>query len=271
MSEIIDVQQATEVPEPYTPKQLLGKLKTFEDLEDVVFYVPFVYDLIQDQERTVYPTDMFSHSLMQVLDHHPLVITELAEPVFRAKAPILLTSLQKGFERTIYAVPKEAWGALAENIQMMTAVDKTTHRFCIFRMYEEEIPCPLGNHKDKMIKVWYCNLYGNKETYYYAKGLDENGNNVMHLHYSPPIREVVELGDKLLKLLQHSKDSETAYETFAEDSAISARLLAIQKNDKMQKVIAAKPLEESQLTPKQRADCYEMIQMYHQMYGDVPV
>jgi hypothetical protein len=134
-------------------------------------------------------------------------------------------------------------------------------------MYEEEIPCPLGTHKDKMIKVWYCNLYGNQETYYYAKGLDENGNNVMHLHYSPPIREIVELGDKLLKLLHHSKDSESAYETFVEDSSISARLVAIQKNDKMHEVIAAKPLEESQLTAKQRADCYEMIRMYHQMYG----
>jgi len=271
MTDIIDVQQVSEVPEPYTPKQLLGKLKTFEDLADVVFYVPFVHDFVRDPLRTIYPTDLFSHSLMQVLDHHPLVITELTEPVFKAKPPILLSSVQKGFERTVYAVPKAAWHTLAENIQTMTAVDKSTHRFCIFRMYEEEIPCPLGNHKDKMIKIWYCNLYGNQETYYYAKGLDDKGASVMHLHYSPPIREVVELGDKLLKLLRNSKDSENAYETFAEDSSISARLLAIQKNDKMQKAIAAKPLEESQLTAKQRADCYEMIRMYHQIYGDDPI
>ena len=72
-------------------------------------------------------------------------------------------------------------------------------------------------------------------------------------------------------LLRNSKDSENAYETFAEDSSISARLLAIQKNDKMQKAIAAKPLEGSQLTAKQRADCYEMIRMYHQIYGDDPI
>jgi hypothetical protein len=163
--------------------------------------------------------------------------------------------------------PKTAWDTLAESIQMMTAVDKTTNRFCLFRMYEEDVPCPLGNHKDKMIKIWYCNLYGNQETYYYARGLDENGKHVMHLHYSPPIREIVDLGDKLLRLLHNSRDSETAYETFVEDSSISARLLAIQQNDKMQKMIAAKPLEESQLTAKQRADCYEMIRMYHQIYG----
>jgi hypothetical protein len=199
------------------------------------------------------------------------VITELAEPIFKAKPPILLTSEQKCFERAIYAAPKAVWDTLAENIQMMTAVDKTANRFCIFRMYEEEIPCPLGNHKDKTINVWYCNLYGNQETYYYAKGLSKNGKSMMYLHFSPPIREIVDLGDKLLTLLHNSKDSESAYETFAEDSSISARLLAIQKNDKMQKAIAAKPLEESQLTAKQRADCYEMIRMYHQMYGEVPV
>lgn len=270
MAEIAEVQQVVNIVEPYTPKQLFGKLKTFEDLSDVVLYVPFVYNLIRDTQRTCYATDIFSHSLTQVLGNHPLVITELARKVFETMPPIILPSDQKGFERIIYVTPKAAWKTLEEHLQTVTAVDKVTHRFCVFRMYEEEIPCPLGSYSDKKVKVWYCNLYGNRETYYFAKATDDLGGEMMRLYYSPPIKEVVDLGNYLLGLLQDTTD-ETAYSKFTEKTQgtdMQAKLLAIQKNDKLQKALAAKPLEESQLTVKQRADVYEMIKTYYRIYGE---
>jgi uncharacterized protein YpmB len=270
MADVRAVQQAGAVSQPYTPKQLLGRLKTFEDIADTVLYVPFVYNLIRDQQRTAYATDLFSHSLAQVLGNHPLIITELASKVFEAQPPILLTPEQKTFERTIYITSKPAWETVINELKMVTAVDKATHRFCVFRMYEEEIACPLGNYQDRMVKVWYCNLYGNHETYYYIKGTDEKGGSMMHLHYAPPIKEFVTLGDKLLGLLHETKAEEAAYETFVEEtekSKASIQLLALQKNSKLQQAIAAKPLEESQLSVKQRADCYEMIRLYYQLYG----
>ena len=271
MAELLDVQQAGTIPQPYTPKQLFGKLKTFEGIADTVMYVPFVYTLIRDKHRLAYATDMFSHSLSQILGAHPLVVHDLAGKVFETVPPIILTSDQKIYERTIYVSPKEAWDRLADSLKMISAVDRATRRFCIFRLYEEEIPCPLGNYTDKTIKVWFCNLYGNQETYYFSKGLDEKGMPLMRLHYAPPIREFVELGDKLLGLFQEEQSEEKAYETFAanmEQERRNVYLFALQKNSKLQEAVAAKPLEESQLTAKQRADCYEMIRMYYQIYPD---
>ena len=271
MAELLDVQRAGNVPQPYTPKQLFGKLKTFEGIADTVMYVPFVYTLIRDKHRLAYTTDMFSHSLSQVLGSHPLVVHGLDKRIFETMPPILLTGDQKIYERTLYISPKEAWNRIAESLKTISAVDRATRRFCIFRMYEEEIPCPLGNYADKMIKVWFCNLYGNQETYYFAQGLDQKGQPLMQLYYAPPIREFVQLGDKLLGMLQEEKSEEKVYETFAADIDQERRniyLFALQKNSKLQKTLEAKPLEESQLTAKQRADCYEMIKMYYQIYPD---
>lgn len=271
MAEAADRQHVGETSQPYTPRQLLGKLKTFEDLADVVFYVPFVYNLIRDRQRTAYTTDVFSHSLMQVLGDHPLIVTELAGKIFEAQPPIILTPDQKTFERAVYITPKNAWNVLAEELKIVTAIDRTTHRFSIFRLYEEEIPCPLGHHTDKMIKVWYCNLYGNKETYYFLKGIEENGTPSMQLYYSPPIKEFVELGDRLLGMVHKTSSIEKAFEIFSEEPInATAHLFARQKHPKLQETLAPKTLEESQLTAAQRADCYEMIKMYYQVYGEVP-
>jgi len=267
MSELIDVQQINNLSQSYSPKQLFGRLKTLEALEEVVFYVPFVYNFVRDKQRTAYTTDLFSHSLSQILGSHPLIVTELESKVFDAQPPILLTSDQKAAERVLYITPKEAWSALEENLKMVTAIDQLTHRFCVFRMYEEEIPCPLGCHADRVIKVWYCSLYGNKETYYFTKGTDDTGRVRMQLHYSPPIKEFVELGDKLLGLLHDKLPMEQGFEVFACETETNAHLLALKKDVKLQEKLAAKPLEESQLSTKQRADCYEMIRLYHQLYG----
>lgn len=269
MPELLDVQQVGEVSHAYTPKQLLGRLKTFEDLSDVVLYVPFVYNLIRDRQRTKQFTDVFSHSLMQVLGNHPLIITDIETQVFETMPPIVLASDLKAAERTIYITPKTAWETLAEQLQVVTAIDKATQRFCVFRMYEEEIPCPIGNYADKNVKVWFCNLYGNRETYYFVKGTSETGITRMRLHYAPPIKEFVDLGNRLLSMFSAEKTEENAYSRFVaetQDTASMLQSLAIQKRDKLDKAIAAKPLEESQLTAKQRADCYEMIRLYHQLY-----
>ena len=87
----------------------------------------------------------------------------------------------------------------------------------------------------------------------------------MQLHYSPPIREFVELGDQLLGKFRETSE-ERAYADFVDEIENQQRLLALQNNVKLHEAIAAKPLEESQLTVKQRADCYEMIRMYYQLY-----
>jgi len=264
-AELKDVQQVGTVENTYTPAQLFGKLKTLEGLSDAVFYVPFVCDLVRNQTFTKRPTDIFSHTLTQVMDNHPLVITDLPQRVFELQPPILRTNDRKIAERTIYAVPKEAWHTLSEHLTQVTAVDRPSRRFCVFRMYEEEIACPLGVHADQKIKVWFCNLYGNKETYYFTKGTNEKGECIMQLHHSPPIREFVELGEKLLGKFQETPE-DRAYADFVDETEKQQRLLALKENVKLQEAITAKPLEESQLNAKQRADCYEMIRLYHQLY-----
>jgi hypothetical protein len=271
MPDLLDIQPvAHENKQLYTPKQFLHSLKTFEDLSKTVFYIPFVYSLIKDRQRTTQTTDAFSHSLAQILGNHPLVITELATKVFEAMPPILLTPEQRAFERAVYISPKEVWDVLDNAVKLITAVDKVTQRFCVFRMYEEEVPCPLGNYKDKKIKIWYCHLYGNRETYSYVRGTDEKGGVQMQLRHSPPIREFVELGNKLLGLLERTRSEEEAYVSFSEEMlSRNVSLQALQKKDTLQEIVIPKPLEESQLTAKQKADCYEMIRMYYQMYPDV--
>jgi len=271
MAELQDVQQVIPAAQPYTPQQLFSKLKTLDGLTDTVFYVPFVQDLLRDRMISKHPTDVFSHSLAQILGNHPLVITELPKKVFEVQPPIILPTERKAAEYTILASPKTAWDTLMQRMQQVTATDRQTQRFCVFRMYEEEILCPLGVHSDKKIKVWFCNLYGNKETYYFAQGLDESGNRLMKLHYSPPIREFVELGSKLFGRLQTTDPIERIYETFAEEmeqKAAAKRLADLQRTAQLRETLVAKPLEESQLSAKQRADCYEMIRMYKQMYGE---
>jgi hypothetical protein len=271
-TEVVDVHSVGEVGNTYSPRQLLGNLKTSEDFADVVFYVPFVHQLVRGRQHTQQITDIFSHALMQILGEHPLVITDLEQKVFEAMPPILLPSDQKVLERTIHITPKQAWDALGEQLQTSLGVDKPTQRVCIFRMYEEEVFCPLKAFADRRVKVWYCNLYGNKETYYFAKGVDETGREIMRLYYAPPIKEVVALGQHLLGLLQESESDEAAYTQFTKESQgdgdLQSRLLALQKNDKLQKALAASPLDESQLSAKQRADIKEMIKMYYQIYGD---
>jgi hypothetical protein len=268
MAEIAEVQSVGTVAAAYTPKQLFGRLKTMEDLDDVVFYVPFVYSLVQDRNRSVQPTDVFSHLLTQVLGEHPLVITELAKPVFRVMPSIILTPEQKALKRTIYVAPKEAWLEVEEQLKLVTAVDHESSRFCAFRMYEEEIDCPLGIHTDKKINVWYCNLYGNAETYYFARnGADEE----MYLHYAPPITEFIELGKTLLAMCRNAASVEEGYRQFgehAEECKLKSQLSAVQKNDKLHETVRAKTLDESQLTAKQRQDCYEMIKLYRQLYPE---
>ena len=271
MAKLQEVQQVGETGTFYTPKQLFSKLKTLDGLADTVFYVPFVCDLVRNQVCTRHPTDVFSHAMSQMMGNHPLVITELPEKVFEVQPPIILPEDRKMAEHTILAVPKQIWEVNIRRMPTVTAVDEQSHRFCIFKMYEEEISCPLGVHADKKIKVWFCNMYGNKETYTFFQGVNADGTVVMKLRYTPPIREFVELGDKLLGRLQTTNSTEKAYESFAaemEQKAATKQLSDLQNNDKLHEALAAKPLEESQLTAKQRADCYEMIRMYRQLYGD---
>ena len=271
MAELIDVQQIGETKSGYTPQQFHSSLKTFEDLEDTVLYVPFVYSLIQERLKADSSTDLFSHSLAQVLGSHPLILTELTHRVFEPMPPIFLTVDQRIFERAIYITPKEAWDTVAESLKMITAVDRSTNRFYIFRMYEEEISCPLGKYADRKIKVWFCNLYGNKETYYFIKHVDPAmAREVMRLYYAPPIKEFVEMGDHLLGLLQQGT-SESAFETFAgvvETGRSPANLFG--QSDPVAAAVEPKLLKESQLSAKQLADCYEMIRMYHSVYNSNP-
>ena len=264
---MVGVHSIGESAEPYSPKQLFGKIKTFADLTETVLYVPFVFNLISQRQGIRQTTDIFSNNLMQVLGAHPLIIAGTEAKVFEAMPPILLTPEQRTDENKIYVVPKEAWNSIADSMTLVSAVDQQTGRFYVLRLYEEEIPCPLGQYRYKTVKAWFCNLYGNKETYYFAKGINNQGASVMRLHYAPPIQEFVDLGNRILGLLHGTQDKEEAYTEFAESTDVSY-LPAVNKEDKLQAATAPKPLNETQLTAKQRADCCEMIKMYHRVYGE---
>jgi hypothetical protein len=269
-------------------KQVFGAQRSIEKMKErFVFYTPVTYYLISDQKRTEFATDIMSNILGGILQEHPLVITELQQPVFRAENTLLLTNDHRSFLRTIYAVQTEVWRAAEIQFKTLNIIDKNTRRFCVLRPHAETIPCPFGQQETYSIDVHYFNCYGNKETYYFhapetIRSSDPNEPVTVKpalpvLHYRAPIREIIDIGERIFASIEstahtasadiYKANAESIESCFDEYKSFEERVAAIQKKNKLQETLAAKPLDESQLSVQARQECYELIRKYRETYG----
>jgi hypothetical protein len=172
-----------------------------------VFYTPVVHHLIVDTTRTAIPTDIVSHMLAQRLQDHPLVITDLPRTVFRFDERLVIGTEVRSFCRKLYAVPVEIWDQTMAQLRMLTVSDHRTSRFCILTPHRREIRNPIGSHEELKLPVYYFTCYGNRETWYFTDDtLVPDSTNTPEkpplLCYHPPIREFVELANRVLRMLQ---------------------------------------------------------------------
>jgi hypothetical protein len=270
-------------------KQLFGQITSFDKMkEQFVFYTPVAYYLVSDQQRTSFSTDMISNLLGNIINEHPLVITDLQRPVFRVEETLLLSDHHRFFARTIYAVQTEVWQAAEVTLKTLNLIDRTTQRFCVLRPHIETIPCPFSRHEQHTLDVHYFNCYGNKETYYFHSPETVRPSSVSEeefqpkpvlptLHYRAPIREIVELGKHIFESIEKTTPI-NAFQTYSDpveacfQSKLSyeEQIAAIQKKNKLHETLAAKPLDESQLSVQARNECYELIRRYREVYGTDP-
>jgi hypothetical protein len=280
-------------PEQKSVKQLFGEIRSLDKLKErFVFYTPVTYYFVADQARTACSTDIMSNILASVLQEHPLVITETEHPIFNVSETLLLKEEHKMFRRAIYAVPTEVWQKAESSLKTLNIFDRDTRRFCIFRPHKETVPCPFGQHEHQSLDIWYFNCYGNKETYYFypaetiqvPEHLESTKPVMSVLHYRAPIKEIVDIGETIFRALEQQQrtsalgstppdylqQSVTIESFFEKQQTFEERMAAIQKKNKVHETLAAKPLDESQLSVQARNECYELIKKYREIYGDPP-
>lgn len=242
-------------------KETFGRVKSYEELtSQFVFYVPFVHNLVRDNRRIQYTTDPFSASLMQILDEHPMVITELSRPVFKAMPPILLSDDLHVFERALYVAPKEAWNAIASQTSSISAIDREKRMFCVFSMQKEVIKCPFDRFADRMMDIYICNLYGNKHTYYFEQDAETQS---LLLQYHPPVKEFIDLAKSVFDIF-----GTTAHDRSVENfvSQHENDLLYAMRQSGPLPVETPKILDESTLTAAKREEIRKLIKMYKRLY-----
>jgi hypothetical protein len=280
-------------PNPLSVKQLFDSIRSLEQLKQrFVFYTPITYYLIADQRRTEFSTDLISNLLGSALQEHPLVITELSQPIFRPAETLLLNENHRSFLRTLYAVPREAWLSMESALNTLNIVDRLTQRFCVFRPHIEQIPCPFGKFEAQALDVYYFNCYGNQETYFFhppesisphrtdsAPDLEYTPKLAPpQLYYTAPIREIVDFGKRLFTAMETSPSIEAFRSSYKESNTLETyakapqqiyeeQAAAIQAKNKVHDTSASKPLNESQLSAKEREECYALIRRYREVYG----
>jgi hypothetical protein len=266
-------------------KQVFGSLDSLDKLKErFVFYTPVTYYLIADQQRTSFSTDIISGILGNIAGEHPLVITELNQPVFDTEKTLLLKEGQRSFLRTIYAVQREIWNLAENQFRTLNIIDNETRRFCVLRPHTETIPCPFGQQERFLLDVYYFNCYGNKETYYFhvpepilPAGVTEPvpSADIPVLHYRAPVREIIDISGRIFGEVMKPAVQPNAFghiaqavdDCFETQKAYEQRIAAIQKKNKLHETLAAKPLDESQLSVQARNECYDLIRRYQKVYG----
>jgi len=263
-----------------TVKELFGTIRDFDELvERFVFYVPVVHHLIGDASRTAIPTDIVSHTLAQIMREHPLVVTDLPRTVFRFDEGLIVETELRSFCRTLYAVPTEAWNQTIPLLRMLTVFDHATGRFCVLTPYQYDIQNPIGSHAELTLPVHYFGCYGNRETWFFT---DETIRTVSEaqdgpkaaarplLCYRPPIREFLELADRVLRMLEPKGAAPEeaavwkAVEAIENDRAIG-QMLAIRRENGFHDKTAI-PLNESRIDERYRRECYEIIRLYESIF-----
>ena len=275
VDEIRPVQDGSEK----SVKQVFGAIKDFDELiEKFVFYMPVIHHLIGDAGRVKIPTDIVSHTLAHVLREHPLVITDLPRTVFRFDERLVTEMELKSFQRTLYAVPTEAWNQTVNHLKMLTVFDQATRRFCVLTPHLREIRNPIGSHEEFLLPVHYFNCYGNRETWYFTDEILEKdstnptrSNDPPILCYHPPIREFMQVAERALQRLENQAGTpmEEAIRRAAEEmenEAGVAQMLAIQKENKLFDKIST-PLSESTIDEHYRRECHDIIRFHESVFG----
>lgn len=279
--ELLHIDQALPAQEGMSRsvKAIFGTITDFDELvETFVFYTPVVHHLIGDAGRITISTDIVSHTLAQVMQEHPLVITDLPRSVFRFDERIMAVSEMRSFCRTLYAVPREIWDRTLSHLRMLTVFDHATHRFCVLSLHERTIRNPIGSHAELTLPVRFFNCYGNRETLYFTNEdlahLSEDSSISREpptLCYHPPIREFVEIAARVLRSLQSRKGTpmeDAVRKTVEEmdDEQSMMRALAIQRENKLHAKIAT-PLKESSLSERYVRECHDIIRSYESVFG----
>jgi hypothetical protein len=226
--------------------------------EEFVFYNPVIPRMITDRNKTGLSTDLVSQCLAQQMNEHPVVIQDLETPVFRFSETILLNPEDKCFPRMLYAAPRPVWSLLPAHFLIQDLS---------IRLFYLVVPVSLTWDGERTllfsddVPFFGFNAYGNRDTWYYSS------EKTPRLTQSPPIREFVEIAERLLnstsKNLERSVEKESSVQAF---DRIDARL-AQMKQKKIQDTIS-QPLKESQLDARRRNEALELIRHYRAVFPD---
>jgi hypothetical protein len=260
-------------------KQWFGETRDFEELTArFTFYTPVVYHLIDDMNRTKICTDVISHTLALAMQEHPLVITGLPRPVFRFSDSLPAAPELESFGHTLYAVPTEQWEQVYPRLSMISVTDPVTYRFCVLPSHVREIPNPIGKHGELRLRVWFFSCYGNRETYFFQDGIvrpkagePQDAGEVPRLCYHYPIREFVELADRILTRMAEktrvSREEIIPHAAALTEGGNPIPLdLALRKQNELHRKIAA-PLKESSLSEPIIRQYREVIRFYESTFG----
>jgi hypothetical protein len=246
-------------PKKYDLKQAFGRIRSFDDLElDYVFYVPIVQTLLNRSIKSFLTTDIFSATLSAELGEHPLVITGLTKKVFRISPVLLVDDEVRAMENALYVCPSFLWTKMEQHFCQASAIDRITHRFCIFHVKKFTVPCPLSKFPDKTLDIWFCDLYGNREHYYFSQ---EPEGIVMNV--TAPYQEFVELGDMILAKANGVKIEDFAAH-FRDNFSIETQRYKTIGEEKKREAGSIKGLE---VNDEMRKEYEAILKSYKSQYG----
>jgi hypothetical protein len=279
MSGIIKSSQITLQPattETRSFKRLFSSLTSLDEIKsNFVFYSPVVYYLIADKLLQHASTDIFSEGLREMTGEHPLVITDLSHDVFRPAEGLLLSPEHKAMQRTIYASDRNAWNAWTD-IQTaatgMTVIDRSTNSFCYLSNKAATISCPFERYKDETIEVNVFQCFGTRINWLFSTVTDDANRQVLQLTACEPVKEFVEVGNKILSLFAAASTDQAITGVGGvlqshEDNLREQTMLRIQKENKLAEKLQSKPLAESSLSVKDKEEIEQLIYSYKQHYG----
>jgi hypothetical protein len=250
-----------------TVKQVFKAAQSLEDLKkEFVFYTPVCFYLATSKVAVRQtPTDMLSSMLALILDEHPIVITDLNNPIYTVQPGFLMEPEYKPFQRTLYAVPHDVWAKGDRFVKLCTAVDAASHLYTIFKTAVHTIPSPFHDtNTDATIDVQFLNCYSNKLIYYFVPQPDQKR---PQLQCFPSVQELAAIADQILAAVDNTnKPLDTRIIDAAAESEQTG-LVAMFNQPKNLEPIRPK-INNSILTPSMKAEVHELIKLYYDTFGD---
>jgi hypothetical protein len=262
-------QNLNELPQP-TPRTLKQTFSSYKSIEDIkqqfIFYSPITYYLATDGvAMRALPTDLLSNTLAIIQEEHPLVITDLANPLFTLQTGLPIKNEYKGLLRTVYVVPREIWVKALRAVELFTAMDAASWLYLIFKPAKHTIRCPFAGLDGTTIDVEFLNSYSNKLIYYFTS---VEGQPVPQLQCYPSVRELADMGNAILETVTQKYNSTETKLIDAAALALDSSIAAAFKPNKPPKHPIVPTMNDSFLTPQVRKEVDELIKMYIREFGD---